>query len=163
YSGQYTITNPGTAPVSGWTLAFTLPPGTKLTSLWGGTYTDDGGQVTVQSAGWDATVEPGQPVTVGFVTGSSGAAGQPAGCTINGAVCQGTTGPAPSASSSSSSPSSPPGASPTPSRSAPPSPTRSAPAASSSASSAPNPSAGAPAAGAAGFAPYVDTSLFPQF
>src|SRR5690348_7938009 len=54
YSGQYTITNPGTAAVSGWTLAFTLPPGTKLTSLWGGTYTDDGGQVTVKSAGWDA-------------------------------------------------------------------------------------------------------------
>jgi cellulose binding protein with CBM2 domain len=172
YSGQYTITNPGTAAVSGWTLAFTLPRGTKLTSLWGGTYTDDGGQVTVKSAGWDATVEPGQPVTVGFVTGSSGPAGQPAGCTINGAACQGTaTGPAPSAPSSSSSPSSPPAASPTPSRSAPlspsgsvtPSPTKSAPAPSGSASSAPNPSAGAPAAGAAGFAPYVDTSLFPPF
>ena len=164
YSGQYTITNPGTAAVSGWTLAFTLPPGTKLTSLWGGAYTDDGGQVTVKSAGWDATVAPGQPVAVGFVTGSSGAAGQPAGCTINGAACQG--GPAPSASSSSSSPSSPPAASPTPSRSAPlspsgsadPAPTKSAPAPSGSASSAPNPSAGA-----TGFAPYVDTSLFPPF
>jgi hypothetical protein len=28
YNGQYTITNPGTAAVTGWTLAFTLPAGT---------------------------------------------------------------------------------------------------------------------------------------
>jgi hypothetical protein len=163
YSGQYTITNPGTAAVSGWTLTFTLPQGTALTSLWGGSYTEDGAQVTVKSDSWDAAVEPGQPVTVGFVTRSSGAAGQPAACTINGAACQG--GPGPSASSSTTAPS------PTPSRSAPlspsgsatPSPTKSAPAPSGSASSSPNPSAGAPAAGAAGFAPYVDTSLFPPF
>jgi hypothetical protein len=169
YSGQYTITNPGTAAVSDWTLAFTLPQGTKLTSLWGGSYTEGGSQVTVKNASWDAAVEPGKPVTVGFVTGSSGPAGEPAGCTINGAACQGgTAGPAPSASSS---PSSPSAASPTPSRSAPlspsgsatPSPTKSAPAPSGPASSAPNPSTGAPAAGAAGFAPYVDTSLFPPF
>src|SRR5258708_7276753 len=47
YNGQYTITNPGTAAVTGWTLAFTLPAGTGVSSLWDGSYTDDGGQVTV--------------------------------------------------------------------------------------------------------------------
>jgi hypothetical protein len=177
YSGQYTITNPGTAAVSGWTLAFTLPKGTAVSSLWDGSYTDNGGQVTVKSDSWDATVAPGGSVTVGFVTQSPGTAGQPAACTINGAPCQGgTAGPAPSASSSSSSPSSPaaPSASPTPSRSAPlspsgsatPAPTKSTPAPGNSASSSPSPSAGTagtPAAGAAGFAPYVDTSLYPPF
>ena len=88
YSGQYTITNPGTTAVTGWTLAFTLPKGTALTSLWDGSYIDDGGQVTVTADSWDATVGPGAAVTVGFVTQASGAAGQPAGCTINGAPCQ---------------------------------------------------------------------------
>ena len=171
YNGQYAITNPGTTAVTGWTLAFTLPKGTTLTSLWDGTYAADGGQVTVKNDSWDATVAPGETVTVGFVTAASGAAGQPASCTINAAPCQGATaGPAPSASAPASAPSAP---SPAPSRpatlspggSASPSPTGSAaaPAPGGSASSAPNPAAGAPSAGAAGFAPYVDTSLFPPF
>jgi len=176
YSGQYTITNPGTATVTGWTLAFTLPTGTALSSLWGGSYTDDGGQVTVKNDSWDVTVAPGGTVTVGFVTAASGAAGQPAGCTINGAACQaggsvaaGT--PTATASPASSSPSAP-SPSPTPSRSAPLSPSGSAtpfptspasPASSGPASSSPTPSDGAPSDGAAGFAPYVDTSLFPPF
>ena len=87
YTGQYTITNTGTAPVTGWTLSFSLPNGTTVTSLWDGTYTDSAGQVTVKNAGWDATVQPGKAVTVGFVTASSGTAGQPGNCTINGAAC----------------------------------------------------------------------------
>jgi len=176
YTGQYTITNTGSAPVTGWTLAFALPQGTKVTSLWDGTYTDKGGQVTVTNAGWDATVQPGKAVTVGFVTAASGTAGQPANCTINGTACQaggaGTAGtptvspvpssataPAPSRSTTRS-----PGGSATPSQtnspagSAPSSPASSAPAASSGTGAN-----GASPAGAAGFAPYVDTSLFPPF
>jgi Cellulose binding domain len=45
YDGQYTITNPGTVAAAGWTLAFTLPAGTKVSSLWDGSYTDTGGPV----------------------------------------------------------------------------------------------------------------------
>jgi hypothetical protein len=164
YSGQYTITNPGTAAVNGWTLAFRLPGGTTLTSLWDGSYTDDDGQVTVTSDGWDATVEPGATVTVGFETASAGTAGQPGDCTINGAECQaGGSGPgasptasasaAPSASATSSAAPSP---APTPSRSASLSP-------SGSATPTPTSSAGAPSGAATSFAPYVDTSLYPPF
>src|ERR1700677_2768998 len=82
YSGQYTISNPGTAAVSGWTLDFQLPEGTSLTSLWDGSYTDDGGQVTVTSDSWDAAIAPGGSVSVGFEAASDGQAGQPADCTI---------------------------------------------------------------------------------
>ena len=32
YSGQYTITNPGAASVTGWTLGFQLPNGTSISS-----------------------------------------------------------------------------------------------------------------------------------
>jgi cellulose binding protein with CBM2 domain len=167
YSGQYTITNPGTASVSGWTLRFQLPAGTSISSLWDGSYTDDGGRVTVTSDSWDATIAPGGSATVGFVTTSSGQAGQPSDCTINGASCQGgaapgpsasaTASPAPSASATSTAPTpSSPSTSPS---SAPPAP----PAPSASATASPSTSSGAPSAGAAGFAPYVDTSLFPPF
>jgi chitinase len=88
YSGQYTITNRGTTAVTGWTLGFMLPKGTTLSSLWNGSYTDYGDQVTVTSDGWDGTVQPGGTVTVGFVTASSGEPVQPANCTVNGAPCQ---------------------------------------------------------------------------
>jgi len=161
YTGQYTITDAGTAPVTGWTLAFRLPDGTSVTSLWNGAYTDDAGQVTVTSDSWDATLEPGGSVAVGFVTSSAGPAGQPADCLINGASCQAGGSPAPSATASTAptatSSSSPP-ASPTASPSATPSQPATA-----TATPSPSTSSGAPSAGAAGFAPYVDTSLFPPF
>jgi hypothetical protein len=166
YDGQYTITNPGTAAVTGWTLAFALPAGTKVSSLWDGSYTDNGGQVTVTSDSWDATVQPGATVTVGFVTSSSGPAGQPTGCTIDGAACQGTSTTAPSAPASAAPPAS---AIPAPTKSASAGPANSAiatptaPASSSASSAASSPSNGSASAGAAGFAPYVDTSLYPPF
>jgi hypothetical protein len=147
YTGQFTITNGGSSAVSGWTLDFTLPSGTSLSSLWDGSYTDSGGQVTVTSDSWDADIAPGGTASVGFVTAAAGTAGQPGSCTINGAPCDG--GPAPV-----SSPTAPASPAPAPSSSAP-APAPSAP--------APSTSPSAPAAGTAGFAPYVDTSLFPPF
>ena len=60
YTGQYTITNSGTADASGWTLAFTLPSGTSLSSLWNGSAAVSGGQVTVTNDSWDATVKAGR-------------------------------------------------------------------------------------------------------
>jgi len=167
YSGQYTITNAGTSAVTGWTLAFTLPEGTTLSSLWDGSYTDGGGQVTVTNDGWDATIEPAGTVTVGFVAESSGTAGQPGDCTINGAPCESGSGsPAPSASPTTVTPTgSATPLTPTPSVTATsPAPTASAsPAPSDSPSPAPSGSSGSPSDGAAGFAPYVDTSLYPPF
>ena len=161
YSGQYMITDPGTAAVSGWTLGFQLPDGTSISSLWDGSYTDDGGQVTVTSDSWDSTIQPGGSVSVGFVTTSAGQAGQPSDCTINGASCQGGAAPSPSLTASPAPSASATSTAPTPSAS----PSPSSPSASASPSATPSPStsSGSPTAGAAGFAPYVDTSLFPPF
>lgn len=102
----------------------------------------------MSSYDWDAAIAPGASVTVGFVT--KGGAGQPSGCTVNGAACAGGTAPV----------TSPPTV--TPGTSAP-SASASVSASSSSSSSAPAGSSGSPSAGAAGFAPYVDPSLFPPF
>ena len=167
YTGQYTITNAGTAAVTGWTLAFQLPDGTSVSSLWDGAYTDDAGQVTVTSDSWDATIQPGGSVSVGFVTcRPARPPGQPADCLINGASCQAGGAAAPSATAStapSASASSSPPASPTPSAPSPSATPSATPSQSPSATPSPSTSSGAPSAGAAGFAPYVDTSLFPPF
>jgi hypothetical protein len=167
YTGQYTITNPGAVSVTGWTLGFQLPNGTSISSLWDGSYTDDRGQMTVTSDSWDSTIQPGGSVSIGFVTTSTGEAGQPSDCTINGASCQGgappspstTASPVPSASATSTAPSTSASPSTSPSLASP------SPSASASLSATPSPStsSGSPTAGAAGFAPYVDTSLFPPF
>jgi hypothetical protein len=163
YDGQYTITNQGTAAVSGWSLGFRLPGGTSVSSLWDGSYTDNAGQVTVTSLSWDNTIPAGESVAVGFVTTSAGQAGQPTGCTINGASCEASTGPGPSPSASATSASpAPSSSSPSPS-SSPSSRPSSSPSSSPSATPSSSTSSGAPTAGATGFAPYVDTSLFPPF
>jgi hypothetical protein len=94
---QYTIRNDGTTAVSGWTLKFQLPHGTSIPSLWDGVYTDDGGQVTVTNASWNASIASGSSVSVGFETASTGT---PSACSINGAACAGAgqAAPPPSAS-----------------------------------------------------------------
>jgi Cellulose binding domain len=97
YNGQYTITNAGTSTVTAWTLAFRLPAGTSVTSLWDGDYTEAQGQVTVRNASWNGTIKPGGSASFGFGTNSSGQPGLPAGCTIDNSPC---SGPAPIAAPS---------------------------------------------------------------
>jgi hypothetical protein len=167
YTGQYTITNNGGAATSGWTLAFRLPAGTLVTSLWNGTSKISGGQVTVTSAGWDADIEPGRSADVGFVTeASGGAAAAPQDCTIDGIPCQPGGAPAPTPTGSpaptpTAPPTPTPTPTPTPSPAPKPSPTVTA---SRTPTSSPTPSpSGPPPGGTALFAPYVDTSLFPPF
>jgi hypothetical protein len=153
YTGQYTITNNGGAPATGWTLGFKLPSGTTLTSLWNGTDAVSGGQVTVTNASWDGTIAPGGSAQVGFVTSDpGGSAGDPQDCTIDGAPCQAGGGGSPSPTPSQPAPTPTPTPAPTPS-----------PAPSPSPSPSPAPPGGSAPASAAGFAPYVDTSLFPPF
>jgi hypothetical protein len=154
YTGQYTITNNGGAATTGWTLGFKLPGGTTMTSLWNGTDAVSGAQVTVTNASWDGTIAPGGSAQVGFVTSDpGGSAGDPQDCTIDGAPCQaGGGGSSPSPSPSQPAPTPTPTPAPTPAPSPSPSP-----------SPSPAPPGGSAPASAAGFAPYVDTSLFPPF
>jgi cellulose binding protein with CBM2 domain len=176
YTGQYTITNAGASPVSGWTLTFQLAAGTSVSSLWNGGYTVNGRTVRVGPAGggWDATIAGGKTLLIGFVTESaSGRAALPADCRIDGVPCEpgqvspsassdgspapdptrsATPGQAPSRSQSGSAT---PTATPSQSTS-PAGPTSPAPSSTASPTTSPAPDP-------AGFAPYVDTSLFPPF
>ncbi|MFF8730331.1 cellulose binding domain-containing protein [Streptomyces sp. NPDC015171] len=165
YTAQYVVTNNSGATERTWTLEFDLPAGATLGSLWNGESSVSGRHVTVKPAAWDgAGLAPGKSVTVGFVVNGGG---DPTDCRIDDARCSAdggatpepsgrptgtgtpTTAPAPTRTST-------PASTPTPSKS--PTPTRTT-------TPAPTPTGGTGTGGtaAAGFAPYVDTSLYPAF
>ncbi|MEV5608490.1 cellulose binding domain-containing protein [Streptomyces sp. NPDC052225] len=157
YTGQYVVTNDTDKAQADWTLEFDLPSGTKLSSLWNAESTTDGQHVTVKPASWDKEgIAAGKSVTVGFVV--SGDA-DPTGCLINDTKCSvdGAATPEPSGR---------------PTESATPSPTASASAtakptetatASPSGTATSGTGTGSGSTASAGFAPYVDTSLYPKF
>ncbi|NED80475.1 sugar hydrolase [Streptomyces sp. SID11233] len=149
YTAQYVVTNDTDKAKSGWTLEFDLPAGTKLSSLWNGEHTLDGNHVTVTPSSWDKELAPGKSVTIGFVTSSDDKAADPTGCVVDGAKCSVDTGATPEPSgrpTGTATPTKPPAGTPTPT------PTK---------TDAGGGSGGT--ASAAGFAPYVDTSLYPAF
>lgn len=161
YTGQYVVTNDTDKAQSGWTLEFDLPAGTRIDSLWNGEHTVDGNHVTVKPASWNKDLAPGKSVTVGFVTATSGAtaAADPTGCLINEVKCSADTGATPEPTGR-------------PTETATPTPTPTPTASETATTPAPTPSGtsggggdggeGGTAAGA-GFAPYIDTSLYPSY
>ncbi|MFE9552769.1 cellulose binding domain-containing protein [Streptomyces sp. NPDC006703] len=158
YTGQYVITNDSGKTLTDWTLEFDLPAGTALSSLWNGDQTVKGQHVTVKPASWDRSgLAPGKSATVGFVTTASGSAGDPTGCLINQEKCSVDTGATPQPSGR---PTQAPA--PKPSQSATAKPTAK-PSGSATATPTPGKSSGGGTASGAGFAPYVDTSLYPAY
>ncbi|MEU6549799.1 cellulose binding domain-containing protein [Streptomyces sp. NPDC046915] len=155
YTGQYVVTNNTGQPEKTWTLEFDLPAGAKLSSLWNAESSVSGRHVTVKPAKWDTDgLAPGKSVTVGFVVNGTG---DPTGCHIDGASCSadGTATPEPSGRPTQS-----PTPTVTPKPTPTPTPTRSA---TPTASPTPTSTTGSGTTTSAGFAPYVDTSLYPAF
>jgi len=84
FQGEISVTNPGSAPISDWTVTLTFPSGVTITQMWGGTYAPASGTVTVRPESWNANVGPSQTVVAGFlasVGGSSGATPSAITCT----------------------------------------------------------------------------------
>ncbi|MEJ8635162.1 MULTISPECIES: cellulose binding domain-containing protein [Streptomyces] len=159
YTGQYVVTNATEKAQSGWTLEFDLPAGTTISSLWNGEHTVKGQHVTVKPTSWNKELAPGASVTVGFVTSASGSstAADPTSCLINEAKCSLDTGATPQPTgrpteqpkpTPTATPTKP--ATPTPTKPATPTPT-------------PSETSGNGTKAAAGYAPYIDTSLFPSY
>ncbi|MEV4343697.1 cellulose binding domain-containing protein [Actinoplanes sp. NPDC049596] len=88
YQARYTIKNGSSAAVNGWQLAFGLPSGAKLGSVWDATVTTSGGVSTAKNPGYAPTIAAGASVEFGFIVTGRGA---PTSCTINGAPCGGGT------------------------------------------------------------------------
>ncbi|MET8767613.1 cellulose binding domain-containing protein [Streptomyces sp. NPDC004658] len=158
YTAQYVVTNNTPQAEKTWTLEFDLPAGAKLSSLWNGESRVSGRHVTVKPATWDTGgLAPGKSVTVGFVVSGSG---DPAGCRIDGAQCSADGGATPEPSGRPTQTTQPPTPAPT-------STTTSAPTSAPTGTATPTPtptgSTGSGTSASAGFAPYVDTSLYPAF
>ncbi|GAA2347555.1 cellulose binding domain-containing protein [Dactylosporangium salmoneum] len=88
YVGTITVTNTGTAPLNGWTLAFTWPTGWQnVSSGWNGTWSQSGTTVRVTPADFNTNLVAGGSTSVGFVGAYSGPNVLPSAFTLNGTVC----------------------------------------------------------------------------
>ncbi|MGW7405872.1 glycoside hydrolase family 18 protein [Streptomyces sp. NPDC054833] len=155
YTAQYVVTNNSGQTEKDWTLEFDLPAGAKLSSLWNGESSVSGQHVTVKPPKWDTDgLAPGKSVTVGFVVNGTG---DPSGCRIDNAKCSAddTATPEPTGRPTQS-----PTPTPTPTHSTTPTPT---PTPTATASPSQSTGTGTGTTTSAGFAPYVDTSLYPAF
>jgi hypothetical protein len=164
YTGQYEITNSTGSALNGWTLTFDLPSGTTISSLWNGDYTVAGQTVTVKPAGWNARIAPGASVDVGFVTKAGARAADPVNCLINQARCSVSDAPTPTPTGhpTQTATPTPPSQSPTRAPTATPTPTAK-PTATATPTPVPTSTGSTGSAATGGFAPYVDTSLYPAY
>ncbi|GHB22426.1 sugar hydrolase [Streptomyces viridiviolaceus] len=156
YTAQYVVTNNGGQAKKDWTLEFDLPAGSRLGSLWNAESGVSGQHVTVTPPKWDTDgLAPGESVTVGFVVNGTA---NPTGCTVDDVECSADDGAVPEPSGR---PTQSPA--PTPTASAPDTPAPTATATTPAPTATPSQSPGSGTATGAGFAPYVDTSLYPAF
>ncbi|MQY14476.1 hypothetical protein SRB5_46430 [Streptomyces sp. RB5] len=72
YQGEVTVTNTGSAAITGWRVGMTMPSGQTITSVWNGTNTGTSGAVTVRNAAWNGSLGARASTTFGFtVNGNS--------------------------------------------------------------------------------------------
>ncbi|PRX50925.1 cellulose 1,4-beta-cellobiosidase [Prauserella shujinwangii] len=89
FGAGVTIRNAGAEPIDGWELTWTFQDGQRVTDLWNGTVSQDGGAVSVRNAGWNATIPVSGSVEFGFNAAKSGANRAPADFAVNGTPCTG--------------------------------------------------------------------------
>ncbi|MEV6304279.1 cellulose binding domain-containing protein [Actinoplanes sp. NPDC051861] len=90
FVASLTVTNTGTVPVDGWTVAFTYGGDQRILSAWNAVHTQDGPAVTLRNAHWNGSLAPGASRTVGLQGTWTASAPAPAAFTLNGLPC--TTG-----------------------------------------------------------------------
>ena len=88
FTANLTIDNTGTSAISDWTLRFTFPGDQMITSGWSATWTQTGAQVTATALDWNATVNPGETLSLGFNASYSGADPAPSDFSVNGITCE---------------------------------------------------------------------------
>jgi endoglucanase len=90
FQASITITN-NAAALSNWTLAFTFPNDQAVSNGWGGTFTQNGQNLSVASASYDGALATGGSTTIGFVGTVGSTNSLPTYFTINGYACNGAT------------------------------------------------------------------------
>lgn len=89
FVSNLTIANTGTTAINGWTLVFTLPAGQHIVGGGWGVFSirQDGQVVTITNASWDAIINAGASVSVGFQGTWTTNSSSPTAYTLNGAAC----------------------------------------------------------------------------
>jgi hypothetical protein len=72
FQGQVTVTNPGTRPLTGWSVSWTSPAGLTVGQVWNGSRTQSGQAVTVTDAGWNGALAAGAATSFGFLAAATG-------------------------------------------------------------------------------------------
>jgi O-glycosyl hydrolase len=87
FVASVTISNPGSSPISGWTLAFTFPGDQKITNFWNGVVTQSGAAVSITNASYNAAIAPGGTTSLGFQGTWTSSDAVPTSFTVNGTAC----------------------------------------------------------------------------
>ncbi|MDT0303501.1 rhamnogalacturonan lyase family protein [Streptomonospora wellingtoniae] len=91
FTAEVAITNLGD-PIDGWTLEWEFADGQNVTGSWNGEATQSGSRVRVDDASYNAAIPSGGTVEFGFQATHTGTNGAPRAFTLNGTVCDGSTG-----------------------------------------------------------------------
>ena len=86
-SANVIITNTGSTPVNGWTLAFTFPGDTKATNPWSAVITQTGSAVHATNLSYNGTIAVGGNVSFGFNGSWTSNDANPTAFTLNGTSC----------------------------------------------------------------------------
>lgn len=81
FQAQVTVTNPTTATMFGWHVAWTIPDGETISSSWNGTLSQAGSLVTVAGASWNSQLPPNGSASFGFTANFAGTPAVPTGIT----------------------------------------------------------------------------------
>jgi Glycosyl hydrolase family 12/Cellulose binding domain len=87
FTGNVTIGNTGSSAISGWTLGFSFPGDSKITSAWNATVTQSGNAVTATNLAYNGNIPAGGNTSFGFQGTYSSSNANPATFTLNGASC----------------------------------------------------------------------------
>jgi endoglucanase len=81
FTASLTITNNGTAAITGWTVTWTYAGNQKLSSGWSGNWSQSGSAVTVTNASWNGSLSPAQSTSAGANFAYTGTNAAPASVT----------------------------------------------------------------------------------
>ncbi|MFG2020011.1 glycoside hydrolase family 6 protein [Actinomadura geliboluensis] len=91
FTANVKVTNLGDA-LSSWTLEWDFAGNQQVTNGWNGTFAQSGKHVTVKNPSWGGALAKNASVTPGFQATYSGSNQAPTRFTLNGTVCDGSTG-----------------------------------------------------------------------
>ena len=82
-----TVTNTGTAPISGWSIGFTFPGDQTITSAWNAAITQSGSTVTAANLAYNRVLNPAAATSFGLQGTWHTSDAPPTGFTLNGRTC----------------------------------------------------------------------------